>query len=132
MTGTRLLIGSTLLLVVGLLVGSIMYPTTTAMSLADTSPLFTAIRSSIVVLLVWLLLTKPPRSYALRIGVGAWALALATLTVVLLFSYQIRVFDAIIFLEVAVIFAVEALESRISIPVDKKPSQRHRIPVATN
>lgn len=131
MAATKLLIAATLLLVVALLVGGIYYPESLLMSLTDTSDSYVAIRLTMAVLLLSLLLTKPPRSRLLRSVIGAWSIVLAVTSVQALLNYQLRLFDALVFLEVAVVFAVEALETRVTIPVEKKPSKRHRIPVAT-
>lgn len=131
MTGTKWLIASTLVVVMALMAGGVYYPDALVMSMADTSLYFTLIRGVIVVLLLSLLLTKPPRSQALRLVIGLWSALLATVSLQGFIDYRIQLFDALIFLEVAVIFAVEALETRVTIPVSKKPSQRHRIPVAT-
>lgn len=131
MTGTKLLIGSTLLLIVALLLGGLYYPDSLLMSLINTSDPYFYIRGVIAVLLLSLLVTKPPRSRLLRTVIGAWSIVLGFVSIQSLFNYQLALFDALVFLEVAVIFAVEALETRVTIPVNKKPSQPHRIPVVT-
>ncbi|HAC56441.1 TPA: hypothetical protein DCF80_02980 [Candidatus Saccharibacteria bacterium] len=131
MTGTKLLISWTLLLVIALLLGSVYFPDTLLMSLTDTSPSYTIIRIVVALLLLSLLITKPPRSKLLRAVIGGWSVILAVVSVQSLFNYQLRFFDALVFLEIAIIFAIEALETRVTIPVDKKPSQQYKIPVAT-
>jgi len=131
MTNTKLLIGSTLLLVIALLLGAVYYPDTLIMSLTDTSLSYTIIRIIVALLLLSLLITKPPRSYALRAVIGGWSMILAYVSFTSLFSYQLRLFDALVFLEIAIIFAIEALETRVTIPVDKRPSEQYKIPVAT-
>lgn len=112
MTGSKLLIGSVLLFVVALIMGSVYYTDTTVMSMADTSMAFTSLRVAVAGLLAVLLVTRPPRSYGIRVIMGTLAAALGALSVGLLFSYEMRLLDALVFLEVAIIFAVEALEVR--------------------
>lgn len=128
MTG-RILIGSTLLFVLVLILGGIYYPGSLAMNFADTSLVYTYLRVVIAILLVVLLVFPPPRSHAIRTVIGAWSIILGVLSFQLLFSYQMYLLDAIVFIEVAIIFAVEALETRRTIPVSKKHSPAKKIPV---
>lgn len=129
MTVHKLLIGITLLGVLGLAAGSVYSPDTLLMSLADTGPLYAVLRGIIAVLLVALLVTDPPRSHALRLAIGIWGVVLAGLSLQLLFAYQLHLLDAIVFMEVAIIFGIEALETRRSIPVNQKHSPAKKIPV---
>lgn len=130
MSSGKTLIISTLLFVLLLLTGSIYFPQTFLMSLADTSVTYQVLRAAIVILLVSILVTKPPRSLKLRSMIGAWSFLLAIQAVESLLSYHLRLLDGLVFLEVAIILAIEALETR-QIPVTKKPSPAKRIPVVS-
>lgn len=128
-TGKTLLI-STLLFVTLLYVGGIYFPNTFLMSLADTSHTYTFLRGAIIVLLLSILITNPPRSFALRAMIGSWSFLLAIQSVEVLFSYKLRLLDSLVFMEVAIILGIEALETK-QIPVIKKPSPARRVPVVS-
>ena len=130
MSSGKTLIISTLLFVLLLLAGSVYFPQTFLMSLADTSVTYQVLRVAIVLLLVSILVTKPPRSLKVRAMIGGWSFLLAVQAVEALFSYQLRLLDGLVFLEVSIILAIEALETR-QIPVTKKPSPARRIPVVS-
>lgn len=130
MTSGKTLVISTLLFVLLLLAGSIYFPDTFLMSLADTSPTYLFLRAAIVVLLISILVTKPPRSLMLRGMIGSWSFLLAVQAIEALFSYELRLLDGLVFLEVAIILAIEALETR-QIPVTKKHTPARRIPVVS-
>ena len=130
MTSGKTLVTATLLFIGFLFVGSIYFPDTLVMSLADTSITYQFLRGAIIVLLVSILVTTPPRSPMLRSMIGAWSFLLAVQAIEALFSYQLRLLDGLVFLEVAIILGIEALEAR-QIPVTKKPSPTRRIPVVS-
>lgn len=130
MTGNKLLIGSVLVFVVALMLGGIYYPNSLLMSLADPSMSYVALRAVIVALLIVLLVTRPPRTYTVRMLIGIGSVVLAALSFGALFSYEVRLLDAAVFLEVAIIFALESLEVR-TIHVKEKYLPPKRIPVKT-
>lgn len=121
----NLIVGTTALLVLMLLIGGIFYPNSLEMQLASTSLVYTIIRVAIIALLLIVLFTNPPRSEALRSVLGAWALLLAALSSSILVSYQIEFFDAIVFMQVAIILGIEALE----FTPDPVAAKTRRIPV---
>lgn len=110
MSARTVLIGSTLLMVAALLVGGIYYPNDFFMHFAASSPLYTVLRGSIIAILIGLLITDPPRSTAFRTVVASWAALLASLSVNLLITYQVNLFDIVVFIQLAIIFTIEALE----------------------
>ena len=130
MTGNKPLIASVLIFVLALIYGGIYQSSTFLMSLADTSLPYMVLRGGVAVLLVILLLSKPPRSYLVRMTVGIASVVLAALSIGMLYSYEVRVFDAVVFLEVAIIFALEALEVR-TIHVKEKYLPPRKITVRT-
>lgn len=139
MNTSKTLIGLTLVFVTTLLVGGLMYPESLLMAFAGVGVTFTVLRIVMIALLVGLLLTNPPRPHMFRTMLGVWAVALAVTAGQLLMNYQIHMLDAILFIEVAIIFGAEALEmnpAKANKPVTRKIpvrkiSVRRRITVAT-
>ena len=139
MNTSKTLIGLTLVFVTTLLVSGLMYPESLLMAFAGVGVTFTVLRAVMIALLVGLLLTNPPRSHTFRTMLGVWAVALAVTAGQLLMNYQIHMLDAILFIEVAIIFGAEALEmnpAKANKPVTRKIpvrkiSVRRRITVAT-
>lgn len=127
----RLLISATLLLIVVMSLGAAVYSDTFLSQLVETSVAYQIIRAGIVVLLIGLLVTYAPRSAVFRLTLGVWALALAATALQLLFTYQMNFLDAVVFTELAIIFGIEALETR-SIPIKKPHIPARRIPVTTS
>lgn len=130
MNSGKTLVILTMLFVLMLLAGSVYFPNTTLMSLADTSLTYTTIRGGIIVMLISILVTKPPRALALRGMLGSWALLLALRAIDALLSYEMHVLDSVVFMEVAIILAIEALEKQ-PLPAIKKPTPARRIPVVS-
>lgn len=127
----RLLITATLVLVAAMSLGAAGYADTLLSQLIDTSAAYQAIRAGVGVLLVSLLITHAPRSAVFRVALGVWALALAVTAFQLLLTYQMNFLDAVVFTELAIIFGIEALETR-SIPIKKPRIPARRIPVTSS
>ena len=89
-------------------------------SVSDVDPFFNAflaggaltnaLRVGILVLLVTLLFTNPPRSYRLRMLSGVTSLIMLSMSMMQLMAFNTYIVDAVIYLELAIIFAIEALE----------------------
>lgn len=120
----KMLIGGTLILTLGMLILGITNPAHPLMWLASTSQGYELTRAGLVVLLAALLFSNPPRAVYFRVILGVVAAGLAVSTVALLLSYEMNLLDAIVFSEVAIIFAIEALESTENYPVTTKKSKR--------
>jgi hypothetical protein len=106
----RLIIAGTLLLTSGLLYVGVYNPQSFIMGFADASTLSTILRSVVVVVLVAILISRPPRSMVFRFMLGAVSLLILGLSFISMMSYHIGVLDVAIYLEVSIIFALEALE----------------------
>ncbi len=129
----KFLIATTLVLVSALLIGGFYYPNSLVMYLVDTSPILTGLKIAVAVLLFSLLVTNPPRSRALRTTVGGTSVFLFIMTAYLMLTFQMFVLDAVVFLQVAILFGIEALETRrIVIPVREKRTAVHKVPVYTS
>ena len=69
------------------------------------------VRGGLIVLLAGLLISSPPRSIHFRTILGAVSAALSFGVVLMLERYAIGFLDATFFIEVAIIFALESLET---------------------
>ena len=110
MTVSKSLIVATFLLVAVLLVGGVYFPTNPLMWFAGTSDVYQVIRGVILALMVALFLSRPPRSIIFRVLLGVSAAALLAVPIFGVLTYQIGAVDAVVFTEVAIILAIEALE----------------------
>lgn len=129
----KFLITTTLVFVSALFIGGVYYPESFAMILADTTMSFAILRAILCILLIILLVTNPPRSLAIRTAVGTSALFLVVVTLQLLLNFQMHLLDAVVFMQVAIIFGIEALETRNTpIPVREKRTAIHKTRVLTN
>jgi hypothetical protein len=81
------------------------------MWLASAEPNYAYMRAALVVVLLTLLVSSPPRSLYFRQFLGLFAAALFGSTIWLSATYTINLLDAVIFTEVAIIFMIEALEA---------------------
>ncbi|MDB5187066.1 MAG: hypothetical protein JWM07_538 [Candidatus Saccharibacteria bacterium] len=109
----RLMIIITTLLVSAMLFTGLYQPDAPLMWMATTTVNYAYMRAALVVVLLTLLITHPPRSGYFRIFLAAFSGALAISAVVLTYWYAIGLLDAIIFLEIAIIFMIEALEASV-------------------
>lgn len=80
-------------------------------------------RLLIAVLLLFLLFTDPPRSLRVRGILGGAAFVMFAVALQSLFAYQIGIVDCILYLEVAIIVGLEALEPQGHLSM-RHPSMR--------
>lgn len=106
----KMLIGGTIILTTALLVTGLTNPGNPLMWLASTSIQYELIRAVLIGILVVLLFTNPPRALYFRAFLGVGAACLGVGTIVLLATYEMNLIDAVVFSEIAIIFAIEALE----------------------
>ncbi len=107
----KAIIVGTIMLTASLLIGGAYYPDFPLMWMAGTTNEFQLVRAGLMVILTILLFSNPPRMLAVRFGIAAAAVVLGFATVQLLSAYQLNLFDAIVFAQIAIIFGIEALES---------------------
>lgn len=118
----------TILICLVLVVGSGWFPDNAAMWLASTSVLMNIARAAVVMLMIGLLVTNPPRRLAFRALLGVAALGFLTAAMSRIYSGSIQLVDALIFLEVAISFGLAALEGQpLARPVGARlqPLQRY-------
>jgi len=107
----KLLIVTTMLIVLAMLFDGMFDKDAPLMWLAATSMNYAYMRMALLAVLLALLVTNPPRSQYFRIFLTGVASALCLSTIWLSYWYAINLLDAVIFVEVAIIFMIEALES---------------------
>lgn len=107
----KLLIIMTTFLVGAMLFDGLYHPDAPLMWLAATTANYAYMRLALIVVLVMLLMTSPPRSQYFRIFLAGFASALFAGTVLLASWYAIGLLDAIVFIEVSIILMIEALEA---------------------
>jgi len=110
MTVNKILIGFTFLLVAAALVGSMMHTNDPFMWFVSSQPAFQAVRGTLLLALLALLFSRPPRSLAFRVMLGLCAMVVAVMTAHGVQTYEVNLIDAVLFIEVAIIFGIEALE----------------------
>ncbi|MBL8160287.1 hypothetical protein JNJ66_07585 [Candidatus Saccharibacteria bacterium] len=106
----QLMILLTLVITAAMLISGVFFPDSPLMWLGSTAPEYAGLRGGIIAMLIVLLCTKPPRALWLRSLLLAVAVALAGASLVQAMNYQLQLFDAALFIEVAIILAIEALE----------------------
>lgn len=109
----RLLIVITTLLVGAMLFNGLYQPDAPLMWLAATTTNYAYMRAGLIVVLLTLLVTNPPRSGYFRIFLAAFSAALALSAILLSHWYAIGLMDAVIFMELSIIFMIEALEANV-------------------
>lgn len=77
---------------------------------ASTEPAMQVIRLALIGLLMGLFFTSPPRSIYFRIVLGLGSIFLSIGSIALLLEHYMLVLDVIIFVEIAIIFAIDAIE----------------------
>lgn len=107
----RLLIIATTFLVCAMLFDGLYQKDAPLMWLASTTINYAYMRMALIVVLVMLLVTNPPRSSYFRTFLAGFSAALFIGTVLLSNWYAIGLLDAIVFIEVAIICMIEALET---------------------
>lgn len=73
-------------------------------------PVYNVFRAAAVALLIVLLVTNPPRTLRVRALLAGGSAALLGLLAYQFSTYQLYLLDAFVFVELAIIFAIEALE----------------------
>lgn len=106
-----------------LIAGSVWFPEDASMWLASSSLSMNIARGLLIVLMVGLLLTDPPRRREFRLLLGAVSLGFAAWAVNWLFSGTVAMVDTLVFFEASTAFALAAIEAE-SLAVNKVPMVR--------
>ena len=120
----QLLITGTVLLLLGMMTGTIVAQDNLLQAFASCELLLQGVRALLIGLLLGLFFTSPPRSVYFRAILGTASLLLFIGVPVLVMDNYIRLLDALVFIETAIIFAVNAIESpqlsKTTVRVSKK------------
>lgn len=106
----KTLYAASLIFAVLLIVGSTLIPGSTFMSLASTTAMVDAVRGVLVAAMIALLLTRPPRHWLFRAGLGIIAVAFLVTAGSLFVGSSMHVLDMLLFTEAAIAFGLAALE----------------------
>lgn len=104
------LIVGTAALVTALLVGGIFNPNSMLMWFASTSFELTLVRGAILVALALLFFTDPPRGMGFRASILMFAAFLGVVAISSMQAFYVGVVDSIVFVQVAILLAIEGLE----------------------
>jgi hypothetical protein len=96
--------------------------------LIDTHPLMAAFQLVIILMLMTLLVTHPPRPKIFRIVTAIGGLALFLIAQVAVLHYQINVLEWLVYTETACILWIEALEVKSTYVAAQLRSSRHLAP----
>jgi hypothetical protein len=107
----RILIVGTIVLLIAVMVGTGVAQDNVMQLFASGEPAAQVIRCILFGLLIGLLLTSPPRSVYFRTVLGAGSIVLVVGSAAMLAGNGMLLLDALIFIEAAIIFAVDAIES---------------------
>lgn len=107
----RLLIIATTFLVCAMLFDGLYQKDAPLMWLASTTINYAYMRAALIVVLIMLLVTNPPRSVYFRTFLAGFSSALFVGTILLSHWYAIGLLDAIVFVEVSIICMIEAIEA---------------------
>lgn len=124
----KFLIISTLLLSLLAMFGNTPFVSQTL--LIDSHPLMTAFQAVIILMLITLLFTHPPRPKIFRMVTAMGGLVLFFIAQSALFNYQINLLEWLVYTETAFILCIEALEVKstyVAAPL-KSSSSRHLAP----
>lgn len=124
----KMLIVATMLFTASLMIGSVYFPDTPFMWFAGTSLNLELLRALLIALLTVLLFSNPPRALYIRYTIGMVAIILPLIVTTLAVQYHLHIIDALVFMEVAVIFGLEALETNPDAKKTFAPTRRTPVP----
>lgn len=107
-----MLIAANLLIAAALLAGGIWMTDSFYMSFADTGTMHTVLRAVVVVGLMIILFSRPPRSAPVRMVLGALSSVILIGACASMIDYHVGPLDAVLYLQVSIILALEAIESQ--------------------
>jgi hypothetical protein len=118
----------TSLIALALLAGSFFIPSSFVMVLASTSVVANVARIVVVLLMIGLIVTNPPRSRGFRTTLAAASVGFLYYALAHALSGTIQIADSVLYLVAAISFAIEALESRIPL-IDDEETEEVEVPV---
>lgn len=124
----KTLYSASILIALVLMAGSAFFPNNAVMWLASTSVWMDIARTAIVLLMIGLLLTEPPRSLLFRALLGVGGILMATAAIIPVMQGSIHVLDVLLAAESSVAFFLAAIEAEPQETADDLPSWINVIP----
>ena len=118
----KILILATISILLSLLLLGIFSPMSYPMLFAATTQNYVLIRAGLIILLLSLLVYKPPREPIIRSGLALVGTMLWFASMSILVSYEMKVLDSLVLLETAILLYIEAAE--ISVAARPEGEQR--------
>lgn len=118
----RLIITGTIALVAAMLIGPHINNDALFSELWSSQLAYDAIRVALIATLLMLVFSKPPRSTHFRALLSVMAVVLLASAPAMLLHYQMKLLDAVVFVQIAIIFAIEAAETspQLELPAKKQ------------
>jgi hypothetical protein len=107
----HLIIAGTIALVAGMLVGPHVNSDALFAELWSSTLEYDIVRVILIATLLGLVFSKPPRSTSFRALLGVMAGILVASAAAMLLQYQMKLLDVVVFVQVAIIFLIEAAET---------------------
>lgn len=107
----RVIIAGTIALLIAIIATTALGQDGLLQAFISNDPVSQGVRVVLIGLLASLLLTSPPRSLEFRSALSAASAALTFGVAIMLSQFYIAALDALLFVQVAIIFALEAIES---------------------
>ena len=123
----QIIIGMTILLLCVISAVHYMLPHSILSEFSSTSAADSVLRGSIIIMLIALFISTPPRARNFRIVIGLSSMALVAMSLFGLQHYTIGALDALLYIEVAIILAIEALEAA---PASRRAVNRGSLSIA--
>ena len=109
----RVIIAGTIVLLIAIIVTTALGQDGLLQAFISGDPVSQGVRVVLIGLLGALLLSSPPRSIEFRSALGVASAFLTFGVAIMLSQYYMAALDALLFVEVAIIFALEAIESPV-------------------
>lgn len=118
----HLIIAGTIALIAAMLIGLHINSDALFSELGSSTLEYDIIRVTLIATLLGLVFSRPPRSTSFRALLSVMGAILVTSAAVMLLHYQMRLLDAVVFIQVAIIFAIEAAEAspHVELPVKEQ------------
>lgn len=110
----RILIAGTATFLLAIMIGTAVAQDNLVQAFASSEPVLQVIRLLLIGLLASLFFTSPPRNIYFRLILGVCSVFLAVGSIAMLVDYYMLVLDTLIFIEIAIIFVINAIESPAS------------------
>ncbi len=110
----RIIIAGTIVLLVTIIATVMLGQDGLLQAFISNDPVSQVVRVALIGLLVTLLLASPPRSLEFRSALSMASAALTFGVAIMLSQYYIAALDALLYVEIAIIFALEAVESPVT------------------